>query len=69
MEKKNIKFDDIEIQKQTFHQHKGPMSIKNIDINEMVLSNNVSLDKKCLNISLATKMLKKADLYVYVFQK
>ena len=33
---KIIKFDDIEIQKQTFHQHKGPISITNIDINKLI---------------------------------
>ena len=31
MEKAVIKFGDIEIEKQTFHQHKRPTSIKNID--------------------------------------
>ena len=42
MEKIVIKFDDIEIEKQKFHQHKGPISIKNIDIDEIVVSNKVS---------------------------
>ena len=31
MEKTIIKFGDIEIEKQKFHQHKRPISIKNID--------------------------------------
>ena len=35
MEKTILKFSDIEIQKQKFHQHKAPISIKNIDINKM----------------------------------
>ena len=26
-----IKFDDIEIPKEKFHQHKRPISIKNVD--------------------------------------
>ena len=30
MEKAVIKFADIEIEKQKFHQHKRPISIKNI---------------------------------------
>ena len=34
MEKTVIKFGDIEIRKQKFHQHKRPVSIKNIDINK-----------------------------------
>ena len=41
-----IKFGDIEIQKQKFNQHKGPISIKNLDINKIVVSNTVSLGKK-----------------------
>ena len=34
MGKTIIKLCDIEIRKQKFHQHKRPVSIKNIDINE-----------------------------------
>ena len=66
MEKKTIiKFGDTEIQKQKFHQYKGRIAIKIIDINKIV----VLLVKKGLNILLATKMLKKLDLYVYFSQK
>ena len=43
---KFIKFDDIEIQKQKFHQHKELISIKNIDIKKIVVSNKVSFGKK-----------------------
>ena len=68
-----IKFGDIEIQKQKFHQHKRPISIKNIDINKIVVFTSyycfiiyifkVSFwVKKDLNTPLATKMLKKLDL-------
>ena len=35
---KVLKFGDIEIQKQNFHQHQGLISIKNIDINKRVRS-------------------------------
>ena len=41
-----MKFGDIEIEKQNFHQPKRPISIKNIDINEIVVSNKVSFGKK-----------------------
>ena len=68
--KKTItKFGDIEIQKQKFHQHKGPISIKNIDINKIVVSNKIYFGKKDLNISLATKMLKKLDPCAYFSPK
>ena len=44
---KVIKCGDIEIQKQTFyHQDKEPISIKNKDINKIVLSNKASFGKK-----------------------
>ena len=37
MKKAAIKFGDIEIVKQKFHQHKRPISIKHIDINKLVV--------------------------------
>ena len=43
---KVIKFGDIEIKKQKFHQHKEPISVKNIDINKKVISSRVSFGKK-----------------------
>ena len=42
---KVIKFGDIEFQKQTFHQHKEPISIKNVDIDKIVVPNKVSFNK------------------------
>ena len=69
IEKTITKFGDIEIQKQKFHQHKGPISIKNIDINKIVVSNKIYFGKKDLNISLATKMLKKLDPCAYFSPK
>ena len=46
MEKTIIKFGDIEIQKQKFHQQKGLISIKNIDIDKILVSNKVPFGKK-----------------------
>ena len=37
MEKTIIKYGDIEIQKQKHRQHKGPFSIKNGDIDKIVV--------------------------------
>ena len=45
-EKAIIKFGDIEIKKQKLHQHKIPISIKNIDVIKMVVSNKVSFGKE-----------------------
>ena len=53
MKKTIIKFGDIEIEKQKFHQYKISISIINIDINKIVASNKVSFGKKVFNISLS----------------
>ena len=39
-------FGDTETKKQKFHQHKRPITIKNIDINNTVISNKASSGKK-----------------------
>ena len=61
---KIIKFGDIEIQKQKYHQHKELISIKNIDINKIVVSNKVSFGKKGFKCFIGYKDAKKIDLYV-----
>ena len=56
---KNIKFGDIEIQKQKYHQHKELISIKNIDFNKIVVSNKVSFGKKGFKCFIGYKDAKK----------
>ena len=46
MEKTIINFCDTEIQKQKFHQHKEPISLKNVYINKIVVSSKSLLVKK-----------------------
>ena len=48
IEKKIIKFGDIEIQKQKFHQNKGHISIINIDLDKIVVSEKVPFFKKSI---------------------
>ena len=45
-EKTIINFSDSKMQKQKCHQHKGPISIKNVDINKVKVSNKVPFGKK-----------------------
>ena len=52
-------FGDIEIKKQKFYQHNRPISIKNIDINKLVVSNKVSLIKKGFKYFIGYKNAKK----------
>ena len=42
----NCKIGDTEFEKQKFHQYKRPVPIKNIDIDEIVVSNRVFFGKK-----------------------
>ena len=60
---KVIKFGDIELYKQRFHQHKEPISIK------IVVSNKVSFGKKGFKYFIGYKNVKKLDLCVYFSQK
>ena len=60
---KVIKFGDIELYKQRFHQHKEPISI------EIVVSNKVSFGKKGFKYFIGYKNVKKLDLCVYFSQK
>ena len=39
MKKTILKFGDIKIEKQRFHQYKRPISMKNININKIIVSN------------------------------
>ena len=66
---KIIKFGDIEIQKQKFHQHKAPISIKNIDINKILVSHKVSFGKKSFKYFIGYKDGKKLNPYVYFFPR
>ena len=63
------KFDDTDIEKYNFHQHKSHISINNIDINKKAVSNKVKFCKIDLKYFFCYKELKSLDFYVYFFQK
>ena len=46
MDKKIIKFDETEIEEYKFHQNKSPISINDIDINKVFVSNKLLFDKQ-----------------------
>ena len=69
MEKTIIKFGDIEIEKQKFHQHKRPISIKNLDINKIRVSNKISFGKKGLKYFIGCKDAKKIKLLCILLPK
>ena len=55
--------------KHKFHQHKSPTSIKNIDINKIVVSNKFSFGEKDFKYFISYKDAKKIDLYAYFSKK
>ena len=56
---KNVKFGDIEIQKQRFHLYKEAILMENIHINKIVVSNKVSFRKKGFKYFIGYKDAKK----------
>ena len=66
MEKAIIKFSDIGIEKQKFHQHKRPISIKGIDINKLVASNKVSFGKKGFKYFIDYKDVKIGPMCIFL---
>ena len=46
MDKKIIKFDDTEIEEYEFHQYKSLISINDIDINKIIVSNKFPFSKQ-----------------------
>ena len=64
MDKTIIKLDDNEIEKQIFYQYERPISIKNIAVNKIVVSNKVSICIKGFKGFIEDK-----DTYVYFFKK
>ena len=65
MEKTIRKVGDIEIQKQKFYQL---VSIKNINIYKIIVSNKVSFGQKGFKYFIGYKYTKKLDPYVYFSQ-
>ena len=46
MNKKILTFAETKTEKHKFHQHKNPLSINDVDINEMPVYSRASLGKK-----------------------
>ena len=66
IETKIIKFGDIEVKKPKFHQHKRPTSIKNIDINKIVVSNKVFFGENGFQYCIGYKEVKIRPLCIFL---
>ena len=61
--------DNPEIEKYKFHQYKSYITINNIDINKIAVSNKVPFIKKDFKYFIGYKEAKKLDPYAYFFLK
>ena len=61
MIKKIIKFDDAEIEEFEFYQYKSSISIKEIDINKIIASNNFPFSKQDFKYFIGYKDNKKIE--------
>ena len=59
MDKKIIKFDDTKIEEHEFHQYKIPISINEIDVNKIVVSNMFPFGKQDFKYFIGKKDNKK----------
>ena len=66
---KIIKCGDIEVEKEKFHQHKEAISIKDIDIIKIGISNKVSFGKKGFEYFTGYKGAKKKRVVCIFFPK
>ena len=69
MDKKIIKFDDIEIEEYEFHKYKCDASIKDLDINEIVVSNKFFFDKQHFQYFIVYKYHKEIRNLSIFFQE
>ena len=65
----SLKFDDTEIEKHKFPQHKSPFLIDNIDTNKIVVSNKVSFGKQDFKDFIGYKNAKKVRFLCIDFEK
>ena len=61
-----IKFGNIEIENQKFHQYKRSISVKNIDIKKIAVSNKVSFGKKGFKYFIGYKDAKIRPLKIFL---
>ena len=57
MGKEILMLGDIEIEKNKFYSHKSPILLKDVDIEKVLVSKNVSSGEKTLSTLLVTFMM------------
>ena len=69
MDKYIIKFDDTEIEEYKFHQPKSPISINDIDISKIIVSNKLFFSKQDFKYFIGYKDAKKIRSFFLFYPK
>ena len=69
MGKNNVNFDYIEIEEFEFHQFESSISINDLDINKIIVSNKFPPGKQDFKYFIGYKDTEKLDLYPYSIHK
>ena len=63
MSVKTLKFDNITLNKKEFHKSKQPIGLMSVNVDQTVVSNNLSIVTKALSILLVAKKVKLLNRY------
>ena len=69
MKKTIVKFGDIKIKKQKFHQYKRPILIDNTDLDKIVISKKVSFNKNRVEYFISYKDTNKNWTFTHISSK
>ena len=60
---KEIMFGDTEVEKDKFHQHKSPISIYDVNVDIIIVSNRVPIGRKSFKYFIGYEAGEKIGLY------
>ena len=64
---KTLKFDNVEVNKKKIHASKQPIALDIVNVNQILISDNLSIVIQVLNILLATNMIILLGLYTLFY--
>ena len=69
MSEKALKFNNIRVNKKEFHKSKQPIDLMSVNVDQIVVSDKLSIITKALSILLVTKKVKLLNHYVLSYLK
>ena len=69
MSEKTLKFNNAGVNKKEFHKSKQPIDLMSVNVDQIVVSDKLSIITKALSILLVTKKVKLLNRYVLSYLK